>query len=313
MFSCVIGIDAGATKTVGYLADSHGHVLEQTSAPGANLYTSGHDGVERVMRDVLEAVTRHRDVTPAAICVGMAGVDRDEESWAVRAILRGVGCEAPIVAVNDALVALVAGAGDEPGIVIISGTGSIAYGRNARMEAARAGGGGHMIGDEGSGYWIGREALTAVVRARDGRGPATSLTEGVIDHFEIDDLPRLKGVVYDRELPRKAVSALGPIVQRAAEQGDHVAMTILARAAEELGLAAESVADRLGLDGNGLPIILAGGVFPLVPSLGEALARRLIDRMPACRVNLLDREPAAGAVHLALAEARGELRLPNYV
>src|SRR5262249_24337804 len=157
------------------------------------------------------------------------------------------------------------------------------------------------------------EALTAVVRARDGRGPATSLTDGVIDHFEIDDLSQLKGVVYDRELPRKAVSALGPIVQRAVEQGDHVAMTILARAADELALSAQSVSDRLGLRGDGLPIVLAGGVFPLVPYLGDALAHRLLDQMPACRVNLLDREPAAGAVHLALAQARGDLRLPNYV
>ncbi|PWT86376.1 MAG: hypothetical protein C5B57_01255 [Blastocatellia bacterium] len=214
---------------------------------------------------------------------------------------------------NDALVALVAGAGDEPGIVIISGTGSIAYGRNARMEAARAGGWGHIIGDEGSGYWIGREALTAVVRAGDGRGPATSLTEGVLEHFEIDDLPRLKVVVYDRELPRKAVSALGPIVQRAAEHRDQVAMTILEQAAEELALSARSVSDRLGLGGDGLAIVLAGGIFPLVPYLGDALASRLIHRMPGCRVQLLDREPAAGAVHLALAEARGELRLPNYV
>jgi N-acetylglucosamine kinase-like BadF-type ATPase len=313
MSSCVIGIDAGATKTVGYLADGRGHVLEQTSAPGANLYTSGHDGVERVMREVLEAVTRRRDVSPAAVCVGMAGVDRDDEAWAVRTILRRVGCEAPVVAVSDALVALVAGAGDEPGIVIISGTGSIVYGRNARMEAARAGGWGHMIGDEGSGYWIGREALTAVVRARDGRGPATRLTEDVIAHFEIDDLPRLKGVIYDRELPRQAVSALGPIVQRATGEGDHVAIGILERAAEELALSALSVSNRLRLGSNGLLIVLAGGVFPLVPYLGDALTRRLTESTPGCRVNLLDREPAAGAVHLALAEARGTLRLPNYV
>ncbi|PWT84620.1 MAG: hypothetical protein C5B57_04480, partial [Blastocatellia bacterium] len=95
MSSCVIGIDAGATKTVAYLADNRGHLLEQTNAPGANLYTSGHDGVERVMQEVLEALTRHREVAPAAVCVGMAGVDSDEESWTIRTILRRVGCEAP--------------------------------------------------------------------------------------------------------------------------------------------------------------------------------------------------------------------------
>jgi N-acetylglucosamine kinase-like BadF-type ATPase len=309
----VIGIDAGATKTVAYLADAGGNLLQKASAAGANLYASGEAGVERVMGEVLEAVTRGHDATLAAVCVGIAGVDRDDEVWAVRAIVRRIGCPAPVVVVNDALVALVAGAGDGAGVVIISGTGSMVYGRNASMEAARAGGWGHMIGDEGSGYWIGREALSAVARAADGRGPATRLTGEVREHFEIEDLASLRRIVYDREVPRVAVAALGPIVQRAADLDDHVALAILERAAGELTTAAESVARQLGMISTNFPFFLAGGVFPLVPYLGRALARRLLERIPECRVERLEREPAAGAVHLALAEARGELKLPTYV
>ena len=94
-----------------------------------------------------------------------------------------IGYKARILVVNDALIALQAGVGDAPGIVIVSGTGSIAYGRNDRGEASRAGGWGYVLGDEGSGYWIGRLALRAVVRHADGRGRATSLTPRLLDAF----------------------------------------------------------------------------------------------------------------------------------
>ena len=141
----------------------------------------------------------------------------------MRDIMRRIGCTSPVVVVNDALIALAAGAGDTPGIVIIAGTGSIAYGRNARRDAARSGGWGHIIGDEGSGYWIGREALSAVVRAVDGRGPSTRLTDDVLEHFAIGDISGLPRIVYDRDLPRLSVAALGPIVQRASTLGDPVA------------------------------------------------------------------------------------------
>src|SRR5437762_442925 len=173
-------------------------------------------------------------MTPDAICQGIAGVDRQDEANTVTAMMRRIGRKSRVLVVNDALIALVAGAQDAPGIVIIAGTGSIVYGRNAAGEAARAGGWGHMVGDEGSGYWIGREAVAAVMRGADGRGPATRLTEEILAHFDVADASRLPRIVYDRELPRMSVAALGPIVQRVATAGDPVAIRILERAADEL-------------------------------------------------------------------------------
>ena len=116
------------------------------------------------------------DVRPAAICLGIAGVDRPDDARVVREIMKRIGYKAKVLVVNDALVALEAGAPDQPGVVVIAGTGSIAYGRNEQNQAARAGGWGYMLGDEGSGYWIGRAALRAVLREADRRGPATQLT-----------------------------------------------------------------------------------------------------------------------------------------
>src|SRR5262249_50743045 len=261
----VLGIDAGGTKTVCLLADEQGQVVSEARGPGANLHAAGELGVEKVLHEVMETAIGDRDIVPAAVCLGIAGVDREDEARTVRAIMRRIGYKSRVLVVNDALIALVAGACDAPGIVIIAGTGSIAYGRNAGGEAARAGGWGYMIGDEGSGYWIGREALAAVMRAGDGRGPSTELTSDILSHFNVADVSRLPRIVYDREQPRMAVAALGPIVQRVAEQGDAVAIRILERATDELVLGAHSVAARLEMRGDAFTFFLAGGAFRVVP------------------------------------------------
>lgn len=308
----VLGIDAGGTKTVALLADEQGRVVSEARGGGANLHAAGELEVEKVLHQVMETAIGDRGVTPAAICVGIAGVDREGEARTVREIMRRIGHHSRVVIVNDALIALVAGAGDAPGIVIIAGTGSIVYGRNARHEAARAGGWGHIIGDEGSGYWIGREALAAVMRASDGRGPETRLTEDVLAFFKIADMSQLPRIVYDREVPRMSVAALGPIVQQASELGDAVAGRILERAADELVLAARSVTTRLEMRGDTFSFILAGGVFRVVPWLGYEVTRRLVEVAPRSQVQLLEQEPAMGAVCLALAEARGGFHVPRY-
>ncbi len=308
----VLGIDGGGTKTVCLLADAQGAIVSEGRGPGTNLHVAGELAVEHVLRDVTEAAIGDRDITAAAICLGMAGVDREDEARTVGAIMRRIGGQSRVIVVNDALIALVAGAGDAAGIVINAGTGSIVYGRNANGEAARAGGWGHMIGDEGSGYWIGREALAAVMRAEDGRGPATGLTAEMLAHFKVADVSRLPRIVYDREVPRVSVAAVGPIVQQVAEQGDAVATRILERAAEELVLAARSVAARLEMRGDAFTFYLAGGAFKVVPWLAQELSRRLAEVAPRCDVQLLDAEPAVGAVWLALAEARGGAQVPRY-
>jgi len=308
----VLGIDAGGTKTVCLLANSQGEIVSEGRGPGANLHTAGELAVEKVLHAAMEAAIGDRDIIPAAVCLGIAGVDRDDEEMAVRAIMRRIGYKSRVLVVNDALIGLVAGARDEPGIAINAGTGSIVYGRNAKFEAARAGGWGHMIGDEGSGYWIGRESLAAVMRAFDGRGPETSLTADILSYFNVNDESRLPRIVYDREQPRSSVAALGPIAQRAAEQGDAVAVRILERAAEELVLAARSVATRLEMRGDEFSFYLAGGAFRVVPWLVDELKRRLVEVAPRAQVESLDQEPAVGAVWLALAETRGGARIPQY-
>ncbi len=308
----VLGIDAGGTKTVCLLADQEGRVIAEARRSGANLQAVGELQVEKILHEVMEEAIGDRDVVPAAICLGIAGVDRPDDSATVAAIMRRIGYKARIVVVNDALVALEAGAPGQPGVVVISGTGSISYGRNARGEAARSGGWGYVLGDEGSGYWIGRAALRAVLREADRRGPETALTDMLLKHYGVAQAPGLIHEVYNAQLKPAAIGALAKCVQSAFSQGDEVAIGILRGAANELEASALSVARRLDLIGEPFAFILAGGIFKAVPWLEQELERRLPIAAPGSHVELLDREPATGAVALALQAARGRAAIPAY-
>jgi N-acetylglucosamine kinase-like BadF-type ATPase len=308
----VIGIDAGGTKTVCLLADGEGRILSSARGGGANLQGAGELQVEKVLHETMEEAIGSRDIVPAAICLGIAGVDREEDHAIVRGIMKRIGYKARVVVVNDALVALETGAPGAPGVVIISGTGSIAYGRNARGEAARAGGWGYMLGDEGGGYWIGRAALRAVLRAADHRGPATVLTELLLAHFEVPHPQALLREVYQHRMNPAAIGALARSVQAAFARGDEAAIGILRSAANELEGSALSVARRLDLVGEPIAFILAGGIFRAVPWLEQELSRRLRVVAPRSTATLLTREPAEGAVTLALQEACGGARIPVY-
>jgi N-acetylglucosamine kinase-like BadF-type ATPase len=308
----VLGIDAGGTKTVCQLADGHGTLLAEARGPGANLQVAGELEVEKVLHHVMETALDGQAVRPQAICLGIAGVDREDDSRTASAIMRRISPGSRVLVVNDALVALEAGAPGAPGMVIICGTGSIAYGRDRHGLAARAGGWGHLIGDEGSGYWIGQRAIAAVMRASDGRAPQTSLTEQVLAHFGVPTAGGLVHSISGRDAARRSIAMLGPAVQQAAAAGDAVAVGILDQAAIELALAARSVTRRLRLQEEPFQIILAGGVFRVVPWLVDRLTVRLSEIAAHGLIEVLTVEPAQGAVRLALAEARGGASIPKY-
>jgi len=308
----VLGIDAGGTKTVCQLADENGEVLAESRRGGANLQAAGELEVEKVLHEVMEEAIGDHEVRPTAICLGIAGVDRPDDARVVRGIMKRIGYKAKVLVVNDALVALEAGAPGAPGIVLIAGTGSIAYGRNEHNQAARAGGWGYMLGDEGSGYWIGRAALRAVLREADRRGPATRLTGLLLNYYGVARAQDLIAQVYHGGLRPSAIAALAQCVQGAFSDGDAVSIGILRGAADQLESSALSVARRLEMIGSEFPFVLSGGIFKAVPWLEEELTRRLPMASPHSRTVLLTEEPAGGAVRLALAEARGVFQLPEY-
>lgn len=308
----VLGLDAGGTKTVCFLANERGEVLAEARRGGANLQAAGELEVEKVLHEVMTEVLDPYDAVPTAICLGIAGVDRPGDAAVVQAIMKRIGAKARVLIVNDALVALEAGAPASPGVVVISGTGSIAYGRNAANEAARAGGWGYVLGDEGSGYWIGRAAIRAVLSEADERGPRTELTQLLLEYFGVSRAQELIHQVYHATLKASAIAALAGCVNTAFQHGDQVAITILRGSADQLESSALSVARRLDLVGTAFPFVLAGGMFRAVPWLHGELAQRLPLAAPHSRTSLLEIEPAAGAVRLALASVNGDYAPPVY-
>ena len=271
----VLGLDAGGTKTVCLLADDQGNVVAEARRGGANLQASGELEVEKVLHGVMADAVGDRQIVPSVICLGIAGVDRPGDFAIVRGIMKRIGYQARVLVVNDALVALEAGAPGQPGVVVISGTGSISYGRNGAGESARSGGWGYVLGDEGSGYWIGRAALRAVLREADRRGPGTALTGLLLRHFGVAHPQGLIQEVYNTNLRPAAIGALAECVQSAFSEGDAVAIGILRAATNELEASALSVARRLELIGQPFVFILAGGIFRAVPWVQQELERRL--------------------------------------
>ena len=306
----VLGIDAGGSRTTGLLSDASGAVIASARGPGANLQSAGELEVEKVLHQVIEDALGEHTARPAAICLGMAGVDRPDDARIIRGILARIGYRAKVLVVNDALIALEAGQPGSPGMVIIAGTGSIAYGRNDRGHAARAGGLGHVLSDEGSGYWLGREALRAVVRAADGRGDRTDLTGPILRHFEAHEPADLVRTVYGSASRPAGIAALAREVCEVADAGDRVAQTIVEQGAAELVRMAESVAHQLSLQAP--DVLLSGGALRGVTRLRETTEAILAERLPGCRARLLDVEPAVGAVRLALADVAGHAAIPTY-
>jgi len=292
----VIGIDAGGTKTVGLLADETGQVLAEVRGSGANLQTHGELEVEKVFDGILEAVGARGEI--AAVCLGIAGVDRPRDEEVIRGILRRLGYRETARVVNDAAIALVAGAEERVGIVILAGTGSIAYGADREGHTARSGGYGFLLADEGSGYWLGHQALRAAVRSADGRGPQSALAGLVFESLGVGSVAEMVPVVYEKGLPKFRIAAHAGLVQQASDRGDAVATALLEEAALELSLAARAVAQRISLGGGPYRVVLAGGVFKACPSLPGRIERCL--GLPGAELVPLRVEPAQGAVALAL-------------
>ncbi len=291
----VIGIDAGGTKTMGLLADASGTVLSRMRSGSANLVVKGELAVEKTLFEVIDALEAPEPV--AALCLGIAGVDRPNEEQLLRDVLRRLGQRQPLRVVNDAFIALVAGAPSGLGIAVVAGTGSIAYGVDPSGTAARSGGWGYLLGDEGSAFWLGHAAVRLGIRAADGRGQATSLFDRICAKLGITDPSGLVAWFYDQELSRNRVAELASLVEAASNDGDGPAEDLLDQAAKHLARAARAVARQLTFPGP-YPIVLAGGAFKACPSLYRRLEARLT--LPEVEVRLLDVEPAMGAVTLAL-------------
>ncbi|MEU7110141.1 BadF/BadG/BcrA/BcrD ATPase family protein [Streptomyces sp. NPDC046182] len=272
--SCVLGIDAGGTRIRARLADAAtGAVLgEGVGGPGNALSVAPADLVRNLAQALRGAVPHDRAGAVVTVVAGFAGGGPGggvaNARGALGEALGRVGaCPARIEVLGDADIAFAAGPGTPAdGLVLIAGTGAAA----ARVEGRRAGravdGDGWLLGDAGSGFWLGREALRAVLRSLDGRGPATSLAGSVGE--VCGGLTKEAVVGYGFGGHPVRLAALSPLVVEAEEAGDEVACSLLDGAAAELASTVGALAPR-----PGEPLVVTGGLIgpagPLLPRLAE--------------------------------------------
>lgn len=295
-----LGVDGGGTKTVAIVIDSAGRELGRGRAGPSNHHTVGEPPAAANLELAIgEALAQAGIPRVGAACLGIAGSGRPEDARIMERLARPALGDTALSIVNDALIALVAGTGGRRyGVVVIAGTGSIAYGVDASGREWRAGGWGYILGDEGSAYAIARWGLIAALRARDGRGPATTLVERFTARLGLAELEDVPFLIHDLDVPEMAM--LAPLVVAVADEGDTVAHRILAGAGEELALAAQAVIAGLDWAGQPFPVILSGGVFQPGGVVVQMVRERLVASTPQAQVILREREPAWGAALLAL-------------
>ena len=295
----LLGVDGGGTRTTLALADPDGRELGRWSGP-AGIVDPRHPAAAAEMLTLFarEAIADAGLTGPASVlCAGLAGVGSADHRSTVRRALERAGIAERVVVRTDGETALHGAFAGGPGILLISGTGSAGWGRGEDGRVEHCGGWGMWVGDEGSGFAVGRAALTAAVRAHDGRGPPTRLLGILLRDLglsSVHDIPPWAG-----RAPKAEIAALAVHVVRAADGRDAVARRLVREAAEALAEHARALAERLGPWTGAPPVVLHGGLARNA-TFARAVRKALRGLAPPLHV----REPVADAVSGAVWLAR---------
>jgi glucosamine kinase len=298
--SIFLGIDGGGSKTSCLVGDEHS-VLGSSVAAGSNVVRVGETYAKEALAHAIRQACGIAKITPSEInrtCIGVAGAARPGVSNLVRRMIAEM-VSGEIEVVGDMVIALESAFGAGPGVIVIAGTGSIAYGRNSKGETARAGGWGFAVSDEGSGHWIGRSAVSAALRARDqDEGQNVRLFESILKFWHFETHEQMVLAANATPLPPD-FAALFPIVLSAAESGDAVALGVLTQAGSELAGLAKIVVRRISREDEAIPVAMSGGVFGNCAQVREAFYDRLHSDCSGIILNTTVVEPVRGALELA--------------
>ena len=302
MTNIVVGVDGGASKTRVIVADGSGAELATvTGAASAVRPGEADQSAEVIALLVAEALAAcdMSEEMPSALCVGVAGVGRDAEYSAFEDAMSKRSLADELVVLPDAVIALNDAFGEEAGIVLISGTGSMAYGRGPSQKMARCGGWGPVCGDEGSGAWIGKKALSVITGSADGREPETGLLGAILTHLELESPDEL--IPWAASATARDFALLATPVMTVAATGDLRANSLCTLATEELVVHVRTLARQLFTDERAaVPVALAGGMFGRGSWLRKLVEMRLKSAVPGMVLHANEVVPARGAVKTAL-------------
>lgn len=302
MSAVVVGVDGGGSRTRIWVADERAQQLGSAEGPGSAIRPGEIDR----SADVIAATTREAlascdmtHVTPKVLCVGVAGVGREPERQALWQALVSRDVADEVVVHADAAIALDDAFGDGAGILLIAGTGSVAFGRSPTGSTSRCGGWGPVCGDEGSGAWIGRRALSIVTASFDEREPSTALVGAVLTAAQVNDVHGL--VAWAAAATPADLAALAPVVASVADAGDLRANSLLSMASEELVLHVRTLARQLfGDERASVPVAFAGGLLSPGAALRKRVEHRMKTAVPGAQLRSEEVVPVRGAVRGAL-------------
>lgn len=302
MSDILIGVDGGGSKTRVIVGTADGEELatvegpKSAVSPGQAAHSA--DVIADVVRRALAEVAQPGEVLPRILYVGVAGVGRDEERRALHSALDAKELAEEVVVDSDGLIALYDAFGDRAGILLVAGTGSIAYGRSPSGTIVRCGGWGPSFGDEGSGGWIGRRALGIVAASSDGREPPTALLFPILAATQCEDVEDF--VAWAAAADARAFASLVPAVLATAANGDPRASALVTLAAEELLLHIRALAKQLfGDERAAVSVALSGGLMKRGGLLRKRLEHRLRSAVPGAQLRAEDVLPARGALRAA--------------
>lgn len=302
----LLGVDGGGSKTFALVSDREGRVLGFGRAGGSNHQDVGLPvalkEIERAIRGALDAAGTEPPEIDLAMC-GLSGADFPEEHDMLRRGIEGFGISPRVEVVNDALIALRSGASRPWGVVVVCGTAFNAGGRDPDGRTVVLPAQGWISGDWGGGETIAQEMIRLVMRADDGRGTPTLLTELLLGALGQGSPTSLMRALYEGRIGRQDVVPLVPLLFEAASRDDGVARGLVVQAGTELGQSAAAVIRRLGMQELPVEVVLAGGVFKgggelLVDTVGDVV-RETAPEAVLVRPRF---EPVFGAVMLGLED-----------
>lgn len=285
----VIGLDIGGTKTRGVRFED-GRAVADESVGSSNVQNVSR---EEAARNLAELFARIGGGAVAQVYAGAGGIDTDDDAAALAALIAPHVPGAKITVVHDSRLLLAAG-GASTGVAVIAGTGSAAWGRNGAGAEARAGGWGYLLGDEGSGYWLGREAVRHSLRRMNQGLEPDELTTALLASCGVDDPNKLIALFHSAETGRRYWAQQARLVVDAANAGHTRSQELVDQAGRDLAALAVQALRQLGLDG---PVILGSGLGMNVPRLQDSF-RSALDADGITDVRVLDQEPVFGVLRL---------------
>lgn len=300
----VLGIDGGGTRTRAVILDDQGQICGVGRGGVSNYDDIGVQAARENIGKAVEAARQEAGLpTPPydAVFLGIGGVATEADREVVRgmAVDLNLAPEKYIGVGHDIRIALAGGLSGRPGIVQIAGTGSSTYGMNSTGESWRSGGWGPLISDEGSGYWLGIQAMRAATRASDGRSRPTSLQASVMTRLGLPTMDDIMTRLYAQEMSRAEIAALGPLVIDAAREGDEVSLEIIKQGAQGMAECIATVAEHLGF-GDAPELAMTGGVFQAGAIVVDPFQEAVHALIPHCKITKGELSPVLGACLLAL-------------